>query len=226
MSTKYRAVCWTWALLATLAGTSGSAQQFSEWSAPINVGSVNSTGGDFFPFASRDGLSLYFASQTCVPTPFPGCRPGFGGWDIFVSRRATVDDSWGPAQNLGPAVNTSSNEGAPALSPDGHLMFFSSTRPGGLGGNDIYVSHRHNKREEFGWQPAQNLGSNVNTSANEASPELFEDDATGVITLYFDSNRVGGPGPYTNDPSSNGNDIYTSILQPDDTFGVARSSRN
>jgi hypothetical protein len=222
MSNKCRAVCGTWALVVTtIATTPGVAQQFSEWSAPINLGAVNSTGGDFFPFVSRNGLSLYFTSQTCVPTPFPGCRPGFGGWDIFVSQRATVDDPWGPAQNLGPTINTSSNEGAPALSPDGHVMFFASTRPGGFGGNDIYVSRRHNKRDDFGWQPPENLGGNVNTSANEASPELFEDDATGVITLYFESNRVDGPGPYTNDPSSNGNDIYASLLQPDDMFGVA-----
>ena len=222
MSTNYRAVRCTWALLVTLATSPGFTQQFSEWSAPINLGaSVNSPGGDFFSFVSRDGLSLYFTSATCTPTPFPGCRAGFGGWDIFVSQRAAVDDPWGPAQNLGPTVNTPSNEGAPALSADGHLMFFSSTRPGGLGGNDLYVSRRHNKRDDFGWQLPQNLGSNVNSSANEASPEVFEDDTTGVITLYFESNRLDGPGPYTNDPSSNGNDIYASVLQPDDAFGVA-----
>jgi len=222
VQSKYRSVCWTFVLLVTLIpATPTAAQQFSDWSAPMNLGAANSTGGDFFSFVSRDGLSLYFTSQTCMPTPFPGCLPGFGGWDIFVSQRATVNDSWGPAQNVGPTINTSSNEGAPALSPDGHLMFFSSTRPGGLGGNDIYVSRRHNKRDDFGWQPPQNLGSNVNTSANEASPEIFEDDATGVITLYFDSNRLDGPGPYGNDPGSNGNDIYASVLQSDDTFGVA-----
>src|SRR6266545_2490136 len=100
-------------------------------------------------------------------------------------------------------------------------MFFLSPRPGGLGGNDLYVSRRHNKRDDLGWQPPQNLGSNVNSSANEASPEMSEDDTTGVITLYFDSNRLDGPGPYTNDPSSNGNDIYASILHPDDTWSAA-----
>jgi hypothetical protein len=42
------------------------------------------------------------------------------------------------------------------------------------------------------------------------------------MTLYFDSNRAGGPGPYTDDPPAhNGNDIYASILQSDETFGPA-----
>jgi hypothetical protein len=89
----------------------------------------------------------------------------------------------------------------------------------GVGGNDIYVSRRHNKRDDFRWQFPQHLGSNVNSSANDANPEIFEDDTTGVITLYFDSNRLGGPGPFTNEPGCNGNDIYTSVLQSDETFG-------
>jgi Tol biopolymer transport system component len=150
----------------------------------------------------------------------PGCRPGFGGWDIFVSQRAAVNAPWGTPQNLGPVINTPYNESAPSLSVDGHRMYFASDRPGGFGGNDIYVSRRHNKRDDFSWQLPANLGSGVNTIANEAGPEIFEDDDTGVTTLYFDSNRPGGPGPFTDDGNGNGNDIYVSILQPDETFGL------
>jgi WD40-like Beta Propeller Repeat len=57
-----------------------------------------------------------------------------------------------------------------------------------------------------------NLGDGVNTAANELQATLFEDDATGVVTVYFTSNRPGGFG---------GDDIYASILQPDETFGPA-----
>ncbi len=60
-----------------------------------------------------------------------------------------------------------------------------------------------------------NLGSGVNTLADDQGPEYFEDDETGIITLYFASNRPGGPG---------GNDIYASTLnevKEDETFGPA-----
>ncbi len=200
-----------------------SGQKFSDWSAPVNLGAtVNSPTGDFFAETSRDGLSLYFTSPSCGSAPFPGCRPGYGGWDIYVSQRASVNDPWGPPQNLGPTINTPYNEGAPSLSIDGHLMYFASDRPGGFGGNDVYVSRRHNKRDDFDWQPPENLGPGVNTSANEASPAIFEDDVTGITTLYFDSNRPGGLGPFTDDGNGNGNDIYASVLQADGSFGAAQ----
>jgi len=44
-------------------------------------------------------------------------------------------------------------------------------------------------------------------------------DETGLVALYFDSNRAGGPGPVTDDAANNGNDIYAATLGPDETFG-------
>lgn len=178
--------------------------QYGPWSSPVNLGSiVNSTGNDQAPVISPDGLSLYFGSQR------PG---GFGGMDIYVSQRASADAPWGPPQNLGPNINTPYMDNGPVLSRDGHRLFFQSNRPGGAGGNDLYVSRRHNKRDDFGWQTAENLGSGVNSFANEVKPEYFEDDATGVTYLYFRSDRPGGLGE---------SDIYVSTLQPDETFGPA-----
>lgn len=135
-----------------------------------------------------------------------------------------MNNPWEAPRNLGPGINTEFNEEAPSISPDGHLMYFASNRPGGFGGQDIYVARRHNKRDDFGWRSAQNLGSGINSSANEDNPQIFEDDEnTGDIILFFDSNRYAGPlyGPYDDD-GLNGNDIYASILQPDETFGQAR----
>jgi len=179
-------------------------QQFTDWSAPVNLGPVvNSASTDLEVSISKDGLSLYLASNR------PG---GFGGFDIYVSQRAGVDDPWGPPQNLGPTINTSANDQAPSLTIDGHRMYFFSSRPGGLGGNDLYVSRRRDKRDDFGWRPPENLGSGVNGAANEGQPISFEDDETGTITLYFNSNRPGVAG---------GTDVYASTLQPDETFGPA-----
>jgi hypothetical protein len=215
-------------------------KQFSDWSAPVNLGlPVNHTTADFFPFVSKDGLSLYFTISTCPTTSGTGIcyadPDASGGFDIYVAQWDNLNEQWDTPHNLGPTINTPANDLAPSLSPDGHVMYFASDRPGGFGGNDIYASRRHDKRDDFGWQDAENLGSGVNTApvtqsdgtvlgGNESSPQVFEDDASGVTTLYFDSNRLGGLGPFTDDAPAaggahNGNDLYASILQLDGTFG-------
>ena len=179
-------------------------QRFSEWSAPVNLGSpINSATNDQGAFISKDALSLYFVSTR------PG---GVGNQDIYVSHRASVDDPWGPPLNLGPTINTNSNEASPTLSNDEHLLYFHSNRPGGLGGTDLYVSRRLDKRDDFGWQPPENLGSEINSSGNERGLTLFEDEETETITIYFDSDRPGGLG---------GVDLYSSALDPDGSFASA-----
>ena len=102
-------------MLVSAFTASSRAQKYSDWSVPINLGPiVNSTAMDRAPAISKDGLSLYFASNRVVG--------GFGGEDIYVSQRATRDDEWGPAMNLGPTINTADNEMVPAFSRDGHLL--------------------------------------------------------------------------------------------------------
>ncbi len=181
---------------------SASAQRYSDWSAPINLGpTVNSTAMDRGPAISKDGLSLYFESSR------PG---GFGGGDIYVSQRETRDSEWGPPVNLGPIINTLANESVPAFSRDGHLLFFTSGRPGGFGGIDIWVSRRYHTHDDFAWQPAENLGAGVNSTFTDAGPSYFENDEVGVPQLYFNSNRLGG-----------GGSIYVSEQAADGSFGPA-----
>lgn len=174
--------------------------QFSDWSAPTNLGPpVNTPLAEQAPGISKDGLTLYFA---CL-----GCPGGFGGTDIWVSRRTSVHDAWGPPRNLGPAINTAANEAGPSLSLDGRRLYFNSNRAGGFGGNDLYVARRRNTRDDLGWRPAVNLGGTVNTPANEGGPHPFENERTGRVTLYFASDRAGS------------NDIYVSAVQRNGTFG-------
>jgi hypothetical protein len=192
--------------------TTLSGMKFTGWSVPVNLGTtVNSAAGDFHSFESKDGLALYFSS------PRPG---GYGGWDLWVAQRARTSDPWGAPQNLGPAINSAGDDGAPFVTPGGHELYFSSSREGGLGGHDLYVSRRHNRRDDFAWQPPVNLGEGVNSPNHEATPALHEDEASGVVSLYFASDRPGGPGPCCA-PSPQGTDIYASTLQPDGTFGAA-----
>jgi hypothetical protein len=184
-------------LVSAFTASSG-AQKYSDWSEPINLGPlVNSTELDRGPAISKDGLSLYFASSRLG---------GFGGEDIYVSQRDTRDDEWGPAVNLGPIINTTDNEMVPAFSRDGHLLFFASNRPGGLGSVDIWVSRREQTHDDFGWQPAENLGAGVNSVAIDEGPSYFENDEVGVPQLYFSSgmNRPGGAGIYVSEQAADG----------------------
>src|SRR3989442_6523315 len=179
--------------------------EWGPWSTPTAPGSVvNSPFGDNRPAISKDGLSLYITSGR------PG---GCGGLDIWVSHRASVDDPWGPPQNLGPTVNSSVNDVAPAFSPDGHRMYFHSFRPGGCGLADLYVSRRRDTRDDFGWGPPEDLGCVVNTPYVNAGPTIFEDEATGITTLYF-TVQNNPPG------SDQGFDIYASTRIGDEgAFG-------
>jgi len=119
-----------------------------------------------------------------------------------------------PPQNLGWTINTPFNEQAPLLSIDGHRLYFHSNRTGdpwgSQGGADIYVARRHDKRDDLGWEAPRNLGAPVNTDGDEVQPAIFEDDASGAVTLYFSRSAAG----------AGGTDIHQATLQPDGTFGA------
>ncbi len=101
----------------------------SSYSASAAVDSINSSGDDKCPFVSS--RVMVFASNK------PG---GLGGYDLYYS--FLRNGKWGYPVNFGPDVNTLSNEYRPILTKDDDftntLMIFSSDRPGGKGGYDLY----------------------------------------------------------------------------------------
>jgi Tol biopolymer transport system component len=183
-----------------------AAPRFSDWSVPVNVGApVNSPSFEQGESLSKDGLRLYFASSR------PG---GLGDADMYVSRRSCTDldraeCAWQVPVNLGPTVNTTGFEAAPRLSIDGHWLYFTSTRPGGFGGQDLYVSRRRDKKDDLAWEAPVNLGPGINTAGDEGTSDIFDDEATGTSELYYSS----GPA------NSAGVDIYLSTLGPDGAYG-------
>jgi hypothetical protein len=69
-------------------------------------------------------------------------RPGgSGGSDIYTSTRRNANDSWSPPVNVA-SLNTAADDVTPNLSFDGLTMLLGSNRPGGSGGNDIYMTTR------------------------------------------------------------------------------------
>ena len=192
------------AVFSLLSAQSTAGPTYSDWSDAMNLGPVvNSPYDDFASHLSKNGLSLYFASN----------RPdGLGGEDLWVSRRRSRDDAWSTPVNLGSVINTDANERSPALSRDGHLLFFASSRADGLGGFDIWVAWRAHTHDDFGWRPPVNLGPGVNTAFNDIGPSYLENDDLGIPVLYFVSNKPGGLGAI---------DIYSSALRADGSFGSA-----
>lgn len=154
-----------------------SSVQWSPWSEPVHLGPpVNSPSRELGAAFSRDELSLYFGSDRPV---------GQGAFDIWVSHRACRECPWEEPVNLGPNINSPGGDGGPALSPDGHLLFFSGSRAGGEGGEDIWVSRRANSKDDLSWGPPVNLGAGVNTAANENGPAYFRASGGETANLYF-----------------------------------------
>jgi hypothetical protein len=150
-----------------------------DWGTPVNLGpTVNSSSHDLSSSISADGLSLYYGSW----------RAGYGKNDLWVTRRATTNDPWKPPVNLGPTVNSSSEDWSPSISTDGLTLFFGSDRPGGLGNWDIWVTTRATKDDD--WSAPVNLGPTVNSSALDYGPSISADG----LTLFFTSVRPGGYG--------------------------------
>jgi Tol biopolymer transport system component len=128
---------------------------------------------------SSDRLEIYLESDR------PG---GQGGFDMWVLKRDSIDDDWGPPENLGPGVNTSRNDWGPSISADGLTLYFFSNRPGGLGHGDLYMTTRATKSAP--WGPPMTLGPKVNSSADDNAPCISADG----LELYFGSSRASGYG--------------------------------
>ena len=153
------------------------ASKNAPWGPPVILGpQVNSPSMDWVPWISSNSLELYLASDR------PG---GYGGFDLYVARRATTNDPWGDAVNLGPIVNSPNDESDPSLSPDELLLFFSdyyltsSARPGGYGGPDMWMTRRASLSDP--WQEPVNLGPRVNEPDAQTLPRISPDGRT----LYF-----------------------------------------
>ena len=138
------------------------------WGAPVNLGpTINSASGEQVPAFSPDGHWLFFSSNR------PG---GFGGNDNYASWRPDPHDDlgWQAPVNLGPNVNTSATDYGPSyFENEGGRpqLFFSSTRPGGPGGGDIYLSEL---QPDGSWGPATPIVE-LSSAVNDTRPTIRRD---------------------------------------------------
>jgi hypothetical protein len=154
------------------------------WEIPVNLGpTVNGSTQEDSPSITGDGLNLFFTSLNRIG--------GVGGWDLWVTTRSSAVDPWQQPINLGPTVNSSSDDNVPFISLDGRILFFPSDRSNGFGAYDLYMTTRATLSDPWG-EPV-NLGSKVNTAYTEFSPSVSSDG----LWLYFgdyENPRPGGHG--------------------------------
>lgn len=176
--------------------TAWSIAQRIELVGPGTSPNFNSAALDGCPASSRDGKTFFMAST----------RTGSAGIDIWISRRESVNEPWGEPVNPGAPINSPSNDFCPMPARDGHEFFFVSNRPGGCGGDDIYVTRF---RDDGTVDEPENLGCDVNSAFNEAGPVPITEPGRGPV-LYFSSNRPGGFAPDLDPTKSPDSDLYSS----------------
>ncbi len=129
---------------------------------------------------TADGKTFYYSS--CETDDGSGCR-------IMVSY--LVDGSWTSAEPLNDYINEQGSENKqPFITGGGDTLFFSSNRPGGLGGSDIWMSLRGLEAES--WSPPINMGGVINSPEEEISPYF----SSAFNCLLFSSDGHVGYGGY------------------------------
>jgi hypothetical protein len=165
----------------------------NKWQKAFNAGApLNTRQNEGAQTLSSNGNYMFF---TACDRPI-----GLGSCDIYFS--ALSGGKWSEPSNLKWPVNTTFWESQPSISADGKTLFFSSNRPGGSGGKDIWFS-KENIRNQ--WSDPVNMGKTINTDGDEMSPFIHFDGKT----LYFASDGRQGMGGF---------DIFMSRMNDDSTW--------
>ena len=144
-----------------------------EMVSPFNQGHTNGAAA-----LTADNKIMYFV--VCPNNEYQACDLWFSTWEGY---------RWSDLQRISQAVNSAHWDSQPTISYDGNTLIFTSNRPGGIGGTDLYISERN--PETKAWGTPKNLGPVLNTDKNELTPFLHSDSQT----LYFSSkghDNIGG----------------------------------
>ena len=143
------------------------------WGAPVHVPELGTPDGEFAPTASADGLYMIFSST----------RPGVGNFDLYETSRGSAGAPWGAAVLIS-SLDTVDVETDPFFDSSETVLFFSTDRPGGAGGWDIWIAVRPSSSAPFAPPtPVTELNSTASDSDSWLSPDFR--------TIYFSSNRNG-----------------------------------
>jgi tetratricopeptide (TPR) repeat protein len=140
-----------------------------EWTPAENIGNaLNTNTHDACVGMSADGKTLIMFRT----------NEDLSGGDLYSSNNE--DGVWSAPKKLSENINSDYQEASASLTADGNMLYFSSNRPGGYGGKDLYRSVRFGNGD---WSLPLNLGPTVNTVHDDDAPFISADDNT----LYFSS---------------------------------------
>ncbi len=152
------------------------------WTVPQKIkGDVNTNYWEGSCSVTADGKYLYFSSER---------KGGLGGRDLYIAEKSD-DGSWKNVQNLGDKINTTDDEDAPFIHPDGLTLFFSSKGHNSIGDYDIFYTIK----KENSWIDPLNMGYPLNTTDDD---RFYVMNASGQKG-YFSSNRVSNGGNGSSD---------------------------
>lgn len=143
-----------------------------EYAKPFKIRNLNTDGEDAAIFYSHCGNELLLYR-------FSKLKKQRASGNIYHTE--LIGDSTAEVIPYPEPINTKYRESSACLSPDGNRIYFSSNRPGGFGGMDIYYCF---KKEDGSWSNAINLGESINTAYDEESPFLTPDK----LNLFYCSN--------------------------------------
>jgi peptidoglycan-associated lipoprotein len=204
-----------------------------EWSAPVLLddqeeGGVNTDANEGAPNMTSDFSKLYFTRCPNVDGTKNGCQ-------IYASKRS--GRSWSTPELVPLGLDSSEAIGHPTISQDEMVIYFSSNRPGGMGGKDIWVAFRESISEPFG-RP-YNLGPVVNTPGDEMFPFLRADTllyfasdghpGLGGLDIFYtvpDTARMWSAPVNMGIPINSPADDFAIIFQPEGEQGFFSSSRS
>ena len=148
-----------------------------QWTDVIPVSELNSPHNEGANTITVDGKTMIYT--ICDR------RKTYGSCDLFISKKQ--NGKWSQGKNLGTVINSGYWDSHPSLSNDGKSLYFSSDRPGGAGGKDIWISELSDNGI---WSKPECLDTNINTTADDFTPFIHSDNQT----LYFTSTGHQGLG--------------------------------
>ncbi len=154
------------------------------WTIPVSISeNVNTNTHDAVTSITKDEKTMLIYHSDGIHS------------DILVTELDTVAGDWAKPYKLSPVINTKYFESHATFTGDGSIIYFSTEKPGGYGGLDIYKT---TKAADGFWSDPVNLGENINTPYDDDGPFIHQKSHV----LYFSSEGHTSMGGY---------DIFRSI---------------